>query len=80
MTWPCTGCAAEVELEHDSCPRCLTPFLAGADLATTVDVPLVGSLRRLTASKSSRVWLMVGGAVLMCVVLTVVLSLIGLLL
>jgi hypothetical protein len=80
VTWPCTGCGAGVALEHDSCPQCLTPFLAGADPAAVVDIPLVGSLRPLTATKSSRVWLMIGGTVLFSLVLTVVLTLIGLLL
>jgi hypothetical protein len=79
-TWPCTACGAAVELEHDACPVCTTPFLAGADPAAAVDIPLVGSLRPLTATKSSRVWLMIGGTVAVSVVLTVVLSLIGLLL
>ena len=77
-TWPCTACGAAVELEHDSCPVCTTPFLAGADPAAAVDLPLVGSLRPLTATRSSRVWLMIGGTVAVSIVLTVVLSLIGL--
>ena len=77
-TWPCTACGAAVELEHDTCPVCTTPFLAGADPAASVDIPIVGALRPLTATKSSRVWLMIGGTVAVSIVLTVVLSLIGL--
>ena len=53
VTWPCAACGENVALEHDSCPRCLTPFLAGADPAAAVDIPLVGSLRPLTATKGS---------------------------
>ena len=79
-TWPCSSCGTAVELDHDSCPVCMTSFLAGADPAASVDLPLVGSLRPLTATKSSRVWLMIGGTAAVSIVLTVVLSLIGLLL
>jgi hypothetical protein len=78
VTWPCTGCGAAVALEHDSCPTCLTPFLAGADPVAAVDLPLIGTFRPLTASKSSRVWLMVGGTVVVSLVLTLVLALVGL--
>lgn len=79
-TWPCAACGENVALEHDSCPRCLTPFLAGADPTAAVDIPLVGSLRPLTATKGSRTWLMIGGTVAVSVVLTIVLTLVGLLL
>lgn len=79
-TWPCTACGAAVALEHDSCPQCLTPFLAGADPAAAVDLPLLGAIRPLTATKSSRVWLMVGGTLAVSLVLTLILSLVGLLL
>lgn len=79
-TWPCTACGASVALEHDSCPHCLTPFLAGADPMAAVDLPLLGAIRPLAATKSSRVWLMLGGTLVVSLVLTVVLSLVGLLL
>ena len=78
-TWPCSACSAAVGLEHDSCPQCLTPFLAGADPAATLDLPLVGSIRPLTATKSSRAWVMVGGTIVVSIVLTIVISLLGLL-
>ena len=79
-TWPCLTCGASVALEHDACTQCGTPFLAGADPVAAVDIPLVGPVRPLSVSKSSRVWLMFGGAFAVCVVLTVVLTLLGLLL
>jgi hypothetical protein len=78
-TWPCSACSAAVGLEHDSCPQCLTPFLAGADPAATVDLPLLGSIRPLTATKTSRAWVMVGGTIVVSIVLTIVISLLGLL-
>jgi hypothetical protein len=80
VSWPCGACGAPVALEHDTCPQCLTPFLAGADPAAAMDLPLVGAFRPLTATKTSRLWLMIGGTVVVSVVLTVVITLIGLLL
>ena len=80
VSWPCLACGASAALEHDTCPQCGTPFLAGADPVAAVDIPLLGPVRPLAVSKSSRVWLMIGGALAVCVVLTVVLSLVGLLL
>jgi hypothetical protein len=79
-TWPCGGCGAAVDLDRDACPQCGTPFLFGVDPVVTVDLPLVGPIRPLDVSKSSRVWLMIGGGLALSLVLTLVLSLIGLLL
>jgi hypothetical protein len=78
--WPCPSCSATVPLEEDRCPSCLTAFLAGADPVAPVDLPLVGPIRPLSVSKSSRVWLMLGGTMVVCVVLTALLALVGLLL
>lgn len=79
-TWPCTACGAAVSLEDDSCPQCLTPFLAGADPVAAVDLPLLGAIRPLAVSKSSRVWLVIGGMAVISAVLLVLLTLVGLLL
>ena len=80
VTWPCGACGAAVAIEHDACTQCGTPFLAGADPVAAVDIPLVGPIRPLAVSKGSRAWLMIGGGLAVCVVLTVVLTLLGLLL
>jgi hypothetical protein len=80
VTWPCTACGTAVPLERDSCPECATPFLAGAQPDLNVDLALLGALRPLTATKASRTWLMVGGALVLTVVLVLGLSLVGMLL
>ena len=79
-TWPCTACGTSVALEHDSCPQCLTPFLAGAQPALELELPILGALRPLTASKTSRIWFVVGGALVLTAVLVLGLTLVGLLL
>ena len=76
--WPCTACGASNELEHDACTQCGTPFLAGAEPTPAIDLPLIGQIRPLDVSKSSRVWLMLGGGGFVCILLVVLLSLIGL--
>jgi hypothetical protein len=79
-TWPCSACGAAVALEHDSCPECATPFLAGAQPDLQLDLPLLGALRPLTATKASRTWLMVGGTLVLTAVLMLALTIVGLLL
>ena len=79
-TWPCSACGTEVPLADDKCPRCETPFLAGAQPDLELDLPLIGSLGPLTASKSSRMWLMVGGTLVLTALLVLGLTLVGLLL
>lgn len=78
VTWPCLTCGAAVYLDLDSCPHCGSRFLAGAEPAVEVDLPLLGRVRPLAVSKDSRVWLMVGGGFVLALVLTAVLSLVGL--
>ncbi|HET7530161.1 MAG TPA: hypothetical protein VFJ98_04295 [Mycobacteriales bacterium] len=78
--WPCSSCGSTVPLDDDRCPQCFTPFMSGADPVPAIDIPLLGTIRPLAASKSSRAWLMVGGALVLSLLLTGVLSLVGLLL
>lgn len=77
-TWPCSACGASVDLEQDVCTECGTPFLTGVDPVSTLDIPLVGAIRPLAVSKSSKIWLVVGGGFLVCVLLMVFLSIVGL--
>lgn len=77
-TWPCLTCGASVALEHDACTQCGSAFLAGADPVAAVDLPLVGAIRPLSATKGSRAWLMIGGGVVVCVVLVILFSIVGL--
>jgi len=79
-TWPCATCGASVDLDQDACAECGSPFLAGVDPAPALAIPLVGPIRPLAVSKSSKIWLVVGGAFAVCVLLMVMLSLVGMLL
>ena len=78
MTWPCLICGGAASLDLDSCPQCGSGFLAGTEPAVELELPLLGRVRPLAVSKTSRTWLMVGGGCVLALVLTAVLSIVGL--
>lgn len=57
-SWPCRNCGESVSLDLDSCVRCGTRFLAGAD--DDLRLPVVGKVTDM--DPAVRGWIMVGGA------------------
>jgi hypothetical protein len=60
-TWPCSRCGARVALLLDACDECGAGFLTGAIPPTTMLLPIVGDVAKL--SKVQRFALAAGLAV-----------------
>lgn len=70
VKWPCARCGEQVPLSLDACPACGSGFLAGATAATTVRLPVVGDIQRL--SRTQRLLFGLGISVLVMVVLVLI--------
>jgi hypothetical protein len=65
-SWPCSRCGARVALSLDACDECGAGFLTGAIPPTTMSLPIVGDVAKL--SKVQRFALAAGLAVTLIVV------------
>lgn len=74
-SWPCTVCGTSVSLEATACPGCGAGFLDGVVSSTSLTLPGVGDVAKL--SGSHRVMLMAGGAMACTVAIYLVLYVLG---
>jgi hypothetical protein len=74
-SWPCSVCGAHVPLLLDACSGCGAGFLTGAIPPTTMSVPIVGDVSRL--SKAQRFGLAAGLAIAIVVLFLVLATVLG---
>ena len=72
-TWPCHRCEARVSIDLDACHVCGGPFLLND---SDLHIPLIGDATQIDTAK--KVWIMVGGALGIMAVLTILALLVGL--